>query len=198
MIYYDAKEYGKARADFQVAYDLSHAPDFLINLAQVCAKLEQYPEAIKHLEAYIQECPGAPDVPMASQRIEELRVAQAIKEGEKPPPTRPRYPPPASLALIGTGAALLIIGAGLGGAAIVAGKNVGNSANNNMVFSPDLQMTERRGNALEAAAITIDVVGALTLATGSIWALSWLYEQKTGMSLAISPRPGGLVLTGGF
>src|SRR5690349_4646674 len=31
MIYYDAKEWGKSRADFQVAYDLSHLPDFLIN-----------------------------------------------------------------------------------------------------------------------------------------------------------------------
>src|SRR3954470_14115108 len=30
MIYYDSKDYGKARADLQVAYDLSHLPDFLI------------------------------------------------------------------------------------------------------------------------------------------------------------------------
>ena len=198
MIYYDAKEWAKAKADFQVAYDLSHLPDFLINLAQVCAKLEQHAEAIKHLEAYIQECPGAPDVPIASQRIEELRVAQAIKEGEKPPPTQRRLPPTASLALVGTGAALLIIGAGLGGAALAASKQVGNSANNNMLFSPELQNDERRGRQLNGAAIGVDVVGALALVVGGAWALSWLYEQKTGMSLAVSSQGAGLAISGGF
>jgi tetratricopeptide (TPR) repeat protein len=198
MIYYDSQEYNKARADLQTAYDLSHLPEFLINLAQVHAKLENYPEAIRQLEAYIQECPGAPDVPIASQRIEELRVAQAIKEGAKPPPTRRRLPPTASLVLIGTGVTLLIAGAGTGGAAIAAGKQVGNSSNNNTLFTTDLQSAEKRGHALQAAAISLDVVGALTLAIGSAWALSWLYEQKTGMSLAISPRLGGMVLSGGF
>ncbi len=198
MIYYDSKEYQKARADFQIAYDLSHLPDFLINLAQVAAKLESYAEAIKYLDTYITECPGSPDVSIAIQRIEDLRVAQAIKEGEKPPPAPRRLPPKPALALIGSGAALLIVGAGLGGGAIVAGKQVGNPDNHNMLFSPDLQSTERRGKALEGAAIAFDVLGAAAMVTGLAWTASWYYEQKTGMSLALAPSLGGVVLSGGF
>jgi len=198
MIYYDTKDYQKAKSEFQNAYDISHLPDFLINLAQSSAKLDQPAEAIKYLETYVQECPGAPDAPLARQRIEDLRIAQAIKEGEKPPPAPLRLPPKPALALMGTGAGLLIIGAGLGAGAIVAGKQVGDPANHNTVFNIDLQNAERRGRALEGAAIAFDVLGALALVTGVAWTGSWLYEQKTGISLALSPRFGGFALTGSF
>lgn len=198
MIYYDSKEYKKSRDDFQIAYDISHLPDFLINLAQVCAKLEQYADAIKYLENYIQECPGASDVPIARQRIDELRIAEAIKEGEKPPSTPWHLPPKPALALVGTGAALLIIGAGLGGGAIASAHKVGNSANQNLVFGADFQNAERQGKMLEGAAIAFDVLGGLVLFTGAVWTTTWFYEQKTGMSLSLSPRLGGFVLSGGF
>lgn len=198
MIYYDSKEYQKAQADFQIAYDLSHTPDFLINLAQVAAKLEKYADAIKYLDSYITECPGSPDVSIAIQRIEDLRVAQAIKEGEKPPPAPRRLPPKPALALIGSGAALLIVGVGLGAGAIIAGKQVGNPDNHNTLFSVDLQGTERRGKMLEGAGIAFDVLGAAAMVTGLAWTASWYYEQKTGMSLSLAPTVGGLVLSGGF
>lgn len=198
MIYYDSKEYQKAKTEFQNAYDISHLPDFLINLAQASAKLDQSGDAIKYLETYVQECPGAPDAPLARQRIDDLRIAQAIKEGEKPPPAPLRLPPKPALALMGTGAGLLIIGAGLGGGAIVAGKQVGDPANNNTVFNVDLQSAERRGRALESAAIAFDVLGALALVSGVAWSASWLYEQKTGISLTLAPRFGGFALTGSF
>ncbi|HNN97767.1 MAG TPA: hypothetical protein PKI03_36130 [Pseudomonadota bacterium] len=198
MIYYDTKDYQKAKSEFQSAYDISHLPDFLINLAQTSAKLDQPADAVKYLETYVQECPGAPDAPLARQRIEDLRIAQAIKEGEKPPPAPVRLPPKPALALMGSGAVLLIVGAGLGGAAIVAGKQVGNPANQNMVFNIDLQNAERRGKALEGAAIAFDVLGALALVSGAAWTASWLYEQKTGLSLALSPRLGGFALSGSF
>lgn len=198
MIYYDSKEYQKAKTEFQNAYDISHLPDFLINLAQTSAKLDQAADAIKFLETYVQECPGAPDAPLARQRIDDLRIAQAIKEGEKPPPTPLRLPPKPALALMGAGAGLLIIGAGLGGGAIAAGKQVGDPANHNMLFGTDLQNAERRGRALEGAAIAFDVLGALSLVTGVAWSASWLYEQKTGISLTLAPRFGGFALSGSF
>jgi tetratricopeptide (TPR) repeat protein len=198
MIYYDAKDYQKSRADFQSAYDISHLPDFLINLAQVTAKLELFNEAIKFLEAYIQECPGAPDVPLASQRIEELRIDQGMREGEKPRPKPVHLPPKGALALMGTGAVLLVVGLGLGGGAILAAHQVSNPANQNMFFSPALQQAEVQGQQLQNAGIACDVLGALALIPGAIWAGAWLYEQKTGMSLTLAPRMGGLVLTGGF
>ncbi len=198
MIYYDTKDYTKAKTEFQNAYDISHLPDFLINLAQVSAKLDQPADAVKYLETYVQECPGAPDAPLARQRIEDLRIAQAIKEGEKPPPTPLRLPPAPALALMGVGAGLLIVGAGLGGGAIAASKQVGDPANHNTLFNTDLQSAERRGRALEGAAIAFDVLGALSLVSGVAWTASWLYEQKTGLSLALTPRFGGFALTGSF
>jgi tetratricopeptide (TPR) repeat protein len=197
-IYYDSKEYQKAKVEFQNAYDISHLPDFLINLAQTSAKLDQPADAAKYLEMYVQECPGAPDAPLARQRIDDLHIAMAIKEGAKPPPAPLRLPPKPALALMGSGAVLLIVGAGLGGGAIAAGQQVGNRDNNNKVFNLDLQNAERRGRALEGAAIAFDVLGALALVSGAAWSFSWLYEQKTGISLAFSPRPGGLALSGSF
>lgn len=197
-IYYDSKEYQKAKTEFQNAYDISHLPDFLINLAQTSAKLDQKADAVKYLEMYVQECPGAPDAPLARQRIDDLRIAMAIQEGNKPPPAPLRLPPKPAMALLGSGAVLLIVGAGLGGGAIAAGQQVGNAANHNMVFNPDLQNAERRGRALESAAIAFDVLGALALVGGAAWSLSWVYEQKTGISLALAPRPGGFALSGRF
>ena len=69
---------------------------------------------------------------------------------------------------------------------------------NRVLFNIDLQNAERRGRALEGAAIAFDVLGALALVTGVAWTGSWLYEQKTGISLALSPRFGGFALTGSF
>ena len=65
MIYYDTKDYQKAKSEFQNAYDISHLPDFLINLAQTSAKLDQ---PVMRLSILL--CPrmsGAPDAPLARQ-----------------------------------------------------------------------------------------------------------------------------------
>lgn len=198
FIFYASKEYDKARSDFENAYNLTKSPDFLINLSKVCEKLSDYACAIKNLEAYLQECPGAPDAPTARQRLDDYRVAQAIKEGEKPPVKPVRLPPTPSLVLMGAGAALLITGAGLGGASIAASKDVSSASHQNQPFSVALQATEKRGRALESAAIALDVIGAIALGVGVAWTASWAYEQKNGLSLALAPTAGGFVLSGRY
>lgn len=199
MIYYDAKEYAKAHQEFLTAYEISKLPDFLINLAQTSSHMGKGPDAIKYLEDYVQECPGAPDAPMARQRIDELRIAQAIKEGEKPPPSPPlRLPPTPALVLLGAGAGFLIIGAGLGGGAIVASKEVGDASKHGLVFDTSLQSAERRGRALEGAAIGFDVIGGLTLLCGAAWVGAFYYQEKTGLQISLRPSPGGLALAGSF
>jgi tetratricopeptide (TPR) repeat protein len=198
MIYYDAGELQKARTNFQSAYDISRLPDFLINLAKVSAKLELYIDATKFLEAYVQECPGAPDAPMARQRIEELRIAQALKEGTKPPPAPTRLPPKLAIALMVGGGVALIVGIGLGGATLAAAKQVGNAANHNRVFDPSLQAAERRGQAMAAPGLMLDVLGGVALVSGGAWSLAWLYEQKTGLTLTAGSARSGLAGSGGF
>lgn len=199
ILYYEDKQYQKARQEFQSAYDISHLPDFLINLYTVCVKLDQYKDAIKYLEDYIQECPNAPDVQAARQKLDDLKIAQAIKEsGEKPPPPKPVWPPKAALVLMGAGAGMLLIGASVGGGALTAAGEVSDPKNQGTAYTEGLKSAEGRGKALEATAITFDVIGALALGAGAIWTGAWYYERKTGFSLTAAPRPGGLVLFGSF
>lgn len=202
MIYFDSKDYAKARNDFTLAYELSHLPDFLVNLAQVNAKIGNYQESIRYLESYIQECPGAPDTPLARQRIDDLRIEMALKEGAKPPSTPVRLPPKHALALMGAGAGLLAVGGGLGLGALLLGQKVGTAANHRTPFNMDLQSMEKTGQQLQSAAIACGVIGGVSLLSGAIWSFSWLYEQKQGLQLALVPQLGmgnmGLQVAGSF
>lgn len=198
IIYYDTKDYAKAREDFQGAYDTSKDPEFLINLSAVAAKQKQYQDAIKFLEKYIEECPNAPDTFAARSRVDDLRIAQAIQEGEKPPPkTVYRYPPKPALGLMGAGLGAVLLGVGLGGGALAAARQIDNVTNQNRVFDAGLQAVDSRGNGLQGAGIFFDVLGGAALASGIIWTLVW-NQQRDGLTLSLAPRPGGLLVGGSF
>ncbi len=198
IIYYDTKEYPKAREEFQGAYDISKDPEFLINLSAVAAKQKQYQDAIKFLEKYIEECPNAPDTFAARSRVDDLRIAQAIQEGEKPPPkTVYRYPPKPALGLMGAGLGAVLLGVGLGGGALAAARQIDNVTNQNRVFDAGLQAVDSRGNGLQGAGIFFDVLGGAALASGIIWTLVW-NQQRDGLTLSLAPRPGGLLVGGSF
>lgn len=198
IIYYDTKDYAKAREEFQGAYDTSKDPEFLINLSAVAAKQQQYKDAIKFLEQYIDECPNAPDTFAARSRVDDLRIAQAIQEGEKPPMKKPvRLPPTPALALMGAGVGAVIIGAGLGGGALADARQLDNPANQNRVYDAELQSIAARGKALQNAGITFDVIGGAALAAGIIWTLVW-NSQRDGLTLSLAPQPGGAVIGGTF
>lgn len=199
MIYYQTKDYVKARDEFRIAYEISNAPDFLVNLASVSSKLRAYGDAVKYLDQYIAECPNSPDLSAAIQRRDDMMIAQTIKEGEEPPPERIPPPPKPALALMGAGAGLLLIGAGLGGGAIAAAKQVGAPDGIGVVreFDENWAAIESRGKSLSAAAIALDVVGGAALAAGAIWTGLW-YQQRDGISLTLAPRPGGILVLGRF
>lgn len=198
IIYYDTKEYAKAREEFQGAYDISKDPEFLVNLSAVAARQKQYQDAVKFLEKYIEECPNAPDTFAARSRVDDLRIAQAIQEGEKPPPkTVYRYPPKAALALMGAGLGGVLLGVGLGGGALAEARQIDSVNNQNRVFDSGLQAVDSRGTGLQGAGIFFDVVGGAALASGIIWTLVW-NQQRDGLTLTLAPRPGGLLVGGSF
>lgn len=198
IIYYDTKDYLKAREEFQGAYDTSKDPEFLINLSAVAAKQQQYKDSIKFLEQYIEQCPNAPDTFAARSRVDDLRIAQAIQEGEKPTQKMTvRLPPTAALALMGAGVGAVIIGAGLGGGALADARRLDNPANQNRVYDAELQGIAARGESLQNAGIVFDVVGGAALAAGIIWTLVWNH-QRDGLSLTLAPKPGGMLVGGTF
>jgi tetratricopeptide (TPR) repeat protein len=201
VIYYDTKDYARAREEFQKAWDISRDPEFLVNLSAVAAKQKQYPDAIKFLEQYIDECPNAPDTFSARQRVDDLRIAVAIQDGNKPPPPPQRkrtLPPIPALAMMGGGLGAIIIGAGLGAGALSDSARIESTSNQNMVFGPDLQSIASRGKALQGAAITFDVLGGLALAAGAIWTGVWYTRRNDGLTLSLAPVPGGMLVGGTF
>jgi tetratricopeptide (TPR) repeat protein len=200
VIYFDTKDYVHAREEFQKAWDISHDPEFLVNLSAVAAKQKQYADAIKYLEQYIDVCPNAPDTFSARQRVDDLRIASAIQDGEKPPqPPRRVLPPTPALALMGAGLGAIIIGAGLGGGALADSATIESKKNQNLYFDANLQSVAARGKALQSAAITFDVLGGLALAAGGIWTGVWYTRRNDGgLTLSLAPLPGGMVVGGSF
>jgi tetratricopeptide (TPR) repeat protein len=197
VIYYDTKDYAKARTEFQSAYDISKDPEFLINLSAVASKQKLYKDAIGFLEQYIDECPNAPDTFSARQRVDDLRIAEAIEEGEKPPLVKRRRLPVPALALMGGGLGVLIVGIGLGAGALADAGQIQSPTNQNLVFDSGLQAVETRGKVLEATAITLDVVGGLAIAAGAIWT-GVFYQRRDGLTLSLAPQPGGALVLGRF
>lgn len=194
VIYFDTQDYARAKQDFEQAYEISRAPDFLVNLAIVHTKLKSYSEAIKSLEAYIAECPNAPDVPAAKTKLDDLRIAQAIQEGEKrPEPVR--LPPAGALALLGTGAGLLILGAGLGGGALSVSKSVSDPVNQGQPWDPAV---ESKGRALDTAGLVFDALGLVAMAGGGVWTGVYYYQRQNSLTLTLRPTSGGLLLLGRF
>lgn len=192
VIYWESKEWNRARSDFQNAYNISKLPDFLINLALVSEKQRKFNDSIGYLEGYIDNCPNAPDLDKARQKIEDLRIAQAIEEGKNPPRTvKASLPPWPAIALMASGAGLLIAGVGLGGGAISKSHLISDPDNRTKLWSVDLQDIETAGQRMQTAAFTLDAIGVAALTAGVIWTGVYYAQGNTGLSLALAPRSGG-------
>jgi tetratricopeptide (TPR) repeat protein len=218
--YYQAGDFAQAQIEFQESYRLSGHPDMLFNLAAVAERLGRPAEAIAYLQRYLKERPEDPEREKIAARIERLRGQ--IKEPERPPeppqpavrqaplsrpqPLGPLLPPAPperrmklwpGLALSGGGLVLLLTGAGLGGAAL--------SAERQMEALPDgarFDMAlDRRGRALSTAAIVLDVIGVAALAGGAVWSGVWLYRRRESpgrVTIAGAVTGHGLILSGSF
>ena len=202
---FESGVYPTAAAEFQAAYRLSKRPDLLYNLARVAETMGQPSQAIDYLEGYLRDRPDAKDRAQVRKDMERLRrLMQAEREVQaapvpeqpltpqpvtpKPPqpvappvapqPTAPaaptlwqKLPPWPALTLMGGGTLLLITGFGLGGAALSTADQV----QTGMTYNRDL---DSRGRSLNAAAISLDVLGGLALAAGVGWTVWWALHRK--------------------
>jgi hypothetical protein len=90
--------------------------------------------------------------------------------------------PAGGWALVGAGSGLVLIGSGCGaGALATAGQFDGMPLTRNQINDLTAQ-----GNALNAAAIVLDVVGGLALTAGTGW-LVWHRLHTTRQAIALHP-----------
>lgn len=194
LIYWESKEWDRARSDFQNAYNITKLPDFLINLALVSEKQRKFNDSIGYLEAYIDNCPNAPDLEKARQKVDELKIAIALDAGNTRT-VKASLPPTPAIALMATGAGLVIMGIGLGSAALVNAHQVSSPDNRTKWWTQDLQALETSGQRMATAAYALDAVGVAALTAGVIWTGVFYAQGNTGLSLALVPKSGGM---GGF
>lgn len=211
--FYSQGKYAEALVEFTASYRLSRLPDLLFNLGRVAEKMGQPGEAAAYFERYLHEKPDAPDRREVEAEVERLRsearppsvpqappVSPVPQAPPSPPPaprrTGPRLPPWPTLSLLGGGAALLVVGIGLGGGALATARQVESAER----FDPAL---DSRGRSLQGAAIFFDVVGALALAGGAAWTTVWWLKLRKEQApsreaLRVQAAGTGVVLYGRF
>jgi tetratricopeptide (TPR) repeat protein len=89
--YYDQASYTDALREFNEAYRISKRPALLYNIARCYEGLDQYGDAVKMLERYLEEDPKTSDRPAIETRIRNLKERQAAAATRiKPrPPSEP-------------------------------------------------------------------------------------------------------------
>lgn len=207
--YYQDGKYIEAHVEFLAAYRLSRLPDLLYNLGRVSEKMGQPAEAADYYERYLKERADAPDREALQADIERLRreaaprpapppaaAAPSPPKPAPPPPPRRALPPWPALGLLGGGAALLVVGVALGGAAHGAAGQV--EAAERFDAALDAQ-----GRSLQSAGIFFDVLGGLALAGGAAWTIVWWTRRgkepaPPSTALRLARAGAGLSLTGSF
>lgn len=191
--FFEAQNYAAARTEFEAAYQLTHYPDLLYNLAQVAEKQNRFADEEHYWQEYLATHPK--DAAQVRTRLAQLRELHPVDPG--------RLPPAPALGLLSGGAAALIIGIACGGAAISAAHTVSNPANSGKPFTADLFATQQRGQQLSSAAIALDVIGGTALAAGGAWVGYWLYRKHKANKpalpkTALLPQGLGIALLRSF
>lgn len=172
---YQQGKYELAKIEFWAGYELSHRAEFLFNLSLVSEKLNRIQEAIDLQERYLRERPKSE--PLSQEEQARLPHLQALLQPSRPaaptvqaPLTNSSpmgsSPPKGSIALMATGGGLLIVGLGCGLGAILTANTI-----NSGMAGNDRALLIQRGQALNATAITFDVLGGVALAGGAVWAI---------------------------
>lgn len=202
VTFYQAGDYESARIEFEAGFRLSKLPDFLVNLCKVAEKQNRPEDAVRYCEQYQRLRPDDEDV---RQQLERLRSGTAEAASPAPAPSPPAQtvsgaqvpsdtamptvpsksrkpvPKPALGLLIG-GSALLVAGIGTGGAALAAQRETEASP-----LFDDLDALQRRGKALNVAAISLSVVGGAAAIAGAGCIGYWLHGNNRPAAI----RSGG-------
>lgn len=195
--FFQGGNYAAARAEFEAAYQLTHLPDFLYNLAKVAEKQGRTEDEERYLKEYVATNPA--DAAEVRARLEQIQKDKPV--------TVSRIPPTPALALVGAGVGALIIGIACGGASLAAARTVADPANTGKPFTAELFNTQQTGMQLNSAAIAFDVIGGVALAAGGAWIGYWLYQKHKAEQRRPAPPAAtasivtsglGLAVTGSF
>jgi tetratricopeptide (TPR) repeat protein len=83
---FERGDYDGAIAEYKQAYDLTHAPALLFNLAQVYRKKGSNDEALDYYRRYLREEPNARNRPDVEERIAEIEGVPAAPVAKPTPP----------------------------------------------------------------------------------------------------------------
>ncbi|HEX6835065.1 MAG TPA: tetratricopeptide repeat protein, partial [Polyangia bacterium] len=78
--YYEQASYTDALREFNEAYRISKRPALLYNIARCDEALEQYADAVKMLEAYLDQDPQTTDREAVETRIANLKEREAAQK----------------------------------------------------------------------------------------------------------------------
>ena len=94
---YTLADFETAIEEFKKAYELTHAPALLFNLAQASRLAKQYEPALHFYRAYLRALPTAANRADAEKFIDELEVR--LRDPFGPPPVQPTTGPPVAAAV---------------------------------------------------------------------------------------------------
>ena len=204
--FYRAGEYGAARVEFEAAHGLSGDAELLHNLSWTAEKQGRIAAAIDFEERFL-SVKGAElataELDQARGRLVRLRELQAREAGSgaaavaaptttaaavaatgSAPGARGWRPPAGALGLLVGGGAALVAGLACGGAAIATGAQL----RSGQAFTlREIEALSSRGEALNGAAIALDVVGGVALTAGGAWTLAaWLRHSRGEQALRLA------------
>lgn len=215
---YEAKNYPCAIDELSAAYQAKPLPGILLNIGHAHLDAGQPAEALTYYDRYLLQernltpalsaevegyrqqakaklaaMPQATTTPVAPVAAPVTPAAPTTDAGPKPAVSRP---PTGALALLGAGAAVLLVGVGLSGAAVSTAKEV---VSTDGAFDTAL---DQKGMTLGRAGTALDILGAATLVAGTGWMFYWVATRKKEAppQTAVSVRPLGLgvLVSGGF
>lgn len=199
---YQNHQFEAARIEFEAAYKLLPLPDLLHNLSMVAEQQGKLAEAVDYEERFLVAASHLmhSERAVARSRITQLQqtakisgttpttstaptasapaapgVAVAPAAPAVAPASERRRTPAGALALLGIGGGVLLGGIGCGVGAILTQQSL---EGGEPLYQREIDMLTQRGQALNIAAITLDVVGGVVIATGGIWAI-WARTHAT-------------------
>ena len=205
---YEEGKYEEAVAAFEKAYELSHRPELLFNLANAYERLGQYEEALRSLRDFEPSAPEA-DRPKIAERIKTLEARaeeRRQRESEKAaapataaatapsPPAEPESKPPIlAYALMGGGVVALGVGTVFGVMALGTKSDAENQCARNGVCPASAQKSIDDAKSQALIADIAFAVGAVAAGTGLVLYLTrdTSPTKEHAASLRAAPRPGG-------
>lgn len=215
ITHYNLGEFDQAIVEFKLAYELSHEPALLFNIAQVYRDQKDWAQALHFYEVYLAELPDAPNRAEAEQAIAEMKahIAKAEREARAKEGRKDVVPPNgggggqddvkpqplrevnrgqgkkiASLVTAGAGALLVGTGVYFGRMAQADAEEISQASRDRLPWTTQLEEVQSEGQRASAIAITLYAVGGAALAGGGV--LYWLGVRDT-THVAVAPVAGG-------